>query len=176
MYTHLAFRMRLFWYRTDREAWAFGLVIALIVVLFAFLLRGVYAYQDQRRYSALEVHRQNVHCLARNIYFEARGEPVAGQYAVAEVTMNRQASWVFPRTVCGVVYQKSAFSWTDFRSLPAPQGDDWERALNIAEAVYYQRYAPQVKGALFYHADYVQPDWAKEKKQVARIGKHLFYR
>src|SRR2546426_11425059 len=125
-------------------------------------------------------------CLARNVYFEARGEPAAGQYAVAEVTMNRKASRRFPRTVCAVVYQKNwdpilgrhvgAFSWTEFNELPAPSGEEWERALKVAEAVYYRRYTPVLEGALFFHATYITPDWAKEKKRVARIGRHVFYR
>src|SRR5882672_11161357 len=92
-------------------------------------LRVSYAHADDRR---------NLACLARNVYFEARGEPTAGQYAVAEVTMNRKASGRYPDTVCGVVYQKNwdplrkryvgAFSWTELGALPAPRGEEWERA------------------------------------------------
>ena len=61
-------------------------------------------------------------------------------------------------------------------TLPEPDGEEWERALKIAEAVYYRREPPALKGAMYYHADYIQPSWAKEKKQVARIGRHIFYR
>src|SRR5207302_3058612 len=92
----------------------------------------------------------------------------------------------FPRTVCAVVYQKDwdpilgrhvgAFSWSEFNELPAPSGQEWERAWKVAEAVYYQRYTPALEGALFFHATYITPDWAKEKKRVARIGRHVFYR
>jgi spore germination cell wall hydrolase CwlJ-like protein len=90
--------------------------------------------------------------------------------------MNRVALAPPPRTVCSVVYQKSAFSWTDLAALPEPDGEAWERAQQVAEAVYYGRHEPRLEGALFYHADYVKPEWAKEKRRVARIGSHIFYR
>ena len=177
---------RVFWYRTDKGPWVFVLVVGLVVALLGFLLFAVFANQDERRNRARELDRQNLACLARNVYFEARGEPAAGQYAVAEVTMNRKASRRFPRTVCAVVYQKNwdpilgrhvgAFSWTEFNELPAPSGEEWERALKVAEAVYYRRYTPVLEGALFFHATYITPGWAKEKKRVARIGRHVFYR
>lgn len=169
-------RLRAYWYRADREAWVFGLVLLVLAALFAAALKAVYGYKDERRRHALEAHRQNLACLARNVYFEGRGEPLAGQYAIAEVTMNRKASALFPRTVCGVVYQKSAFSWTDAAALPEPGGEEWKRAWSVAEAVYYGKEAPRLQGALFYHATYVEPEWAKDKRLVARIGNHIFYR
>src|SRR5437773_4093390 len=91
---------RVFWYRADKGPWVFVLVAGLVVALLGFLLSAVFANQDERRDRARELDRQNLACLARNVYFEARGEPAAGQYAVAEVTMNRKASRRFPRTVC----------------------------------------------------------------------------
>jgi hypothetical protein len=169
--------VRFFWYRQDKEAWIFGLILGVIVAGFGLLLQHYFAYQDDVR---------NLACLARNVYFEARGEPAAGQRAVAQVTMNRMASGRFPDSVCGVVYQKGwdpvrrryvgAFSWTEFDTLPAPAGEDWLRAWGVAEAVYYRRDAPEVEGALFYHAAYIKPDWARGKKPLARIGHHVFYK
>lgn len=174
--TDLRRSLRIYWYRTDKEAWVFVLILGLIVALLAFLVQAVFTLQDERRELARQIDRRNLECLARNVYFEARGESAAGQYAVAEVTMNRAASRLFPRTVCGVVYEKSAFSWTDYRVLPQPGGEEWQRARNVAEAVYYGRYAPALDGALYYHATYVTPEWAKEKRRVAKIGRHIFYR
>jgi spore germination cell wall hydrolase CwlJ-like protein len=170
------FRLRLFWYRLDKEACAFALLFGLLVGGLAFVAASVYAGREQATKRLDDFHAQNIACLARNIYFEARGEPLAGQYAVAEVTMNRVALAPQPRTVCSVVYQKSAFSWTDLAALPEPDGEAWERAQQVAEAVYYGRHEPRLEGALFYHADYVKPEWAKEKRRVARIGSHIFYR
>ena len=130
-------------------------------------------------------HNQDLTCLALNVYHEARGEPMAGQYAVAEVTMNRVASRRYPNTVCEVVYQQNwdrlrgryvgAFSWTELEVKARLNGKAWRRASRAAEAVYYGRAAPTVNGALFYHAQYIKPSWAKRKKSVARIGKHIFY-
>jgi len=133
-----------------------------------------------------KAYRQDLNCLALNVYHEARGEPLAGQYAVAEVTMNRVASGRFPRTVCGAVYQKewdylrkryvAAFSWTEFDQLPPPAGAQWERAWRIAEMVYSGRHKLRLKGALFYHATHIRPSWSAEKRRVAAIGNHIFYR
>lgn len=179
-------RLRLAWHRADREAWLFVSIIGLIIAAFGFALKAVFAYQDERRNRIIEFHKQSLICLARNVYFEARGEPLAGQYAVAEVTMNRKASTLYPRTVCEVVYQKNwdrirgryvgAFSWTEFSALPQPGGEEWQRAWRVAEAVYYQKQPPALHGALFFHASYIKPDWAKHKRPVARIGKHVFYK
>ena len=183
---HFRRSLRSFWYRTDKGAWVFLALAGAIITVLGFALQAVVAHRDDRRDAEREAHRQSLICLARNVYYEARGEPSAGQYAVAEVTMNRKASRRFPRTVCDVVYQKNwdpirrryvgAFSWTEFSTLPEPGGESWERARTVAEAVYYRRHAPALQGALFFHATYIRPDWAKDKKPVARIGRHIFYR
>jgi N-acetylmuramoyl-L-alanine amidase len=171
------YRLRLRWYTADKAAWVVVLAIALIFSMFGLFLRTTVAHRDDRR---------NLFCLARNVYFEARGEPMAGQYAVAEVTMNRMASGRYPATVCGVVYQQSwdplrkrlvgAFSWTEFDELSPPAGEEWRRAWTAADAVYYRREAPVLEGALFYHATHVTPHWARGKQPLARIGRHVFYR
>ncbi|GMR21294.1 MAG: hypothetical protein BMS9Abin36_1894 [Gammaproteobacteria bacterium] len=128
---------------------------------------------------------RNLTCLALNVYFEARGEPRAGQRAVAEVTLNRVASRHYPDTICEVVYQEnwdykrrrnvSAFSWTELNKIPGLKGKTWQAAWEAAEAVYFHRFPPLLDGALFYHARRIRPAWAKEKRVVARIGRHIFY-
>ncbi len=112
---------------------------------------------------------------AENVYYESRGEPLMGQYAVAEVTMNRVASPEFPDSVCAVVRAKGAFSWTYAREPEPPYGFEWRRARAVASSVYGNVEAPLVDGALFYHATYVSPDWATSRRQVALLGRHLFY-
>lgn len=169
--------LRLYWYTTDKGLWLFALVLGLISATFIFALQALDAYRDEKR---------NLVCLARNVYFEARGEPIAGQYAVAEVTMNRKASGRYPDTVCGVVYQQNwdprrkryvgAFSWTELSSVPTPMGEEWQRAWKVAEAVYHGRHAPVLEDALFFHATYVKPSWARSKQPIARIGRHVFYK
>jgi hypothetical protein len=168
--------LRLFWHGGDKAPWLFALILGLLVVVFSFALQAVQVYRDEKR---------DLVCLARNVYFEARGEPIEGQYAVAEVTMNRKASGRYPDTVCGVVYQQNwdplrkryvgAFSWTELSSVPTPTGEEWQRAWKVAEAVYHGRQVPVLEEALFYHATYVKPSWARGKQPVARIGRHVFY-
>ena len=175
---HPVFELRLAWYRFNPFPW---IVAAIIAGLGGAIALAVDATNE------LRAERREMLCLAKNVYFEARGEPAAGQIAVAEVTMNRVASGRYADTVCGVVYQKNwdpirkryvgMFSWTELDELPALAGDEWMRALTIAEAVYHGR-EPAVldERAMFYHATYIKPDWAHSKRQVARIGGHVFYR
>lgn len=178
--------LRVSLYTADKEAWVFIALIGGIVAVFGFSLQYVFVHKQDRLEAVRQYHDKHLTCLARNVYYEARGEPVAGQYAVAEVTMNRKASRLFPNTVCDVVHQQNwdplrrrqvgAFSWTEFRELPEPAGEEWQRAWRVAEAVYYQPEIRSLSGALYFHADRIEPSWAKTKKPVARIGNHVFYR
>lgn len=168
--------LRYRWYASRPAPWLFALVPLGVVLGIALLLRGLSSHQQQ----AAELT-----CLALNVYHEARGEPRAGQVAVAEVTLNRVASKHYPDSVCQVVYQQrwdrirqrkvSAFSWTELGRLDRPTGGAWEQALDIATQVYRGQQSATVDGALFYHASYVRPRWSRYKRPVARIGKHIFY-
>ncbi len=89
--------------------------------------------------------------------------------------MNRVASPRFPSSVCEVVHSHGAFSWTSADTLSAPYGYEWRRARAVASSVYGNVEAPLVEGALFYHATHVSPEWASTRRQVALIGRHLFY-
>jgi N-acetylmuramoyl-L-alanine amidase len=179
-------RLRRLWYRADTEAIAFVLVMGAIATGFAFALLAYFAHRDELRDKAMQARSRELTCLARNVYYEARGEPLAGQYAVAEVTMNRKASPLYPQSVCAVVNQKNwdplrgryvgAFSWTEFSALPEPSGADWKRAQQVAQEVYDGRREVDLQGAMYFHATYIRPSWAREKKLVARIGGLAFYR
>lgn len=160
--------------RADRLrplAWGtlLGLTLAVMSVATAF------AWIERAREQRQAQRSVDLQCLARNVYYEARGEPLVGQYAVAEVTMNRVASPEFPDSVCAVVHSRGAFSWTYAGTMPAPYGYEWRRAQAVAGTVYDNIESPLVNGALFYHATYVSPDWAATRSQVALIGRHLFY-
>lgn len=172
----MLWKLRLLWERTDLGAVGFLLVTGTVVGGLVIAALGVFGDRDERARRQQEADAKNIDCLARNVYFEARGEPIAGQYAVAEVTMNRRGWGFFRRSVCDVVYEPSAFSWTGRRNLPAPQGDAWKGARKVAENVYWERHVPTLAGVRYYHATYVNPDWAKEKVRVAKIGRHIFYR
>jgi N-acetylmuramoyl-L-alanine amidase len=173
----MLWKLRLLWYRADKAALVFAGFFAVVVGALVFAFTGVSAYREGRQAAVRDFHARSLDCLARNVYYEARGEPSAGQYAVAEVTMNRKASPRYPKTVCEVVYQKEAFSWTELGVLDPPAGDAWIRAVHIAEDVYYQRRPRMLQtNVIHFHATYVRPEWSKERQRVARIGKHVFYR
>lgn len=126
-----------------------------------------------------------IECLAMNIYHEARGEPLAGQYAVAEVTLNRTRSREFPSSVCKVVYQKHwnprrketvyAFSWTGMSLSTNFNSAAWRQAKEIARTVLTGDRIPTLQGALFYHSIDVKPGWSHRHKRIAIIGHHIFY-
>jgi spore germination cell wall hydrolase CwlJ-like protein len=154
------------------------------IVVLGFLVH--FAYADHIRVTTARQRVADLRCLAENIYFEARSEPLAGQHAVAEVTLNRVRSPRFPDTVCEVVHEAhwdpvrrrrtAAFSWTELKSTHEPRGAAWRRAVDAATAVYDGTHTPVVSNALFYHTTSIHPYWAKEKKSIATIGNHVFYR
>ncbi|HZM34126.1 MAG TPA: cell wall hydrolase [Burkholderiales bacterium] len=173
----MLWKLRILWNRLDKAALIFAVFFGAVIAALAFAAGMTFTARDSEQLRVREFHARSIECLALNIYYEARGEPVDGQYAVAEVTMNRKSAPGYPSTVCEVVYQRAAFSWTDYSTVLAPpSGREWERAQRIAKAVYYQKRLPNLRGALFYHATYVRPDWSTERERVKRIGRHIFYR
>jgi hypothetical protein len=123
-------------------------------------------------------------CLALTIYHEARGETEAGKLAVAHVVMNRARDERFPDAICDVVYQHAAagnrgceFSWTcDAVSDQPMNADSWQDSVRIARAVYWGQTIDPSNGAMWYHADYVNPPWAAALDAPQQFGRHLFYR
>ncbi|KTE27194.1 MULTISPECIES: cell wall hydrolase [unclassified Sphingopyxis] len=114
-------------------------------------------------------------CLAGAVYFESRGESLAGQLAVAHVVINRAKSGRFPKSLCGVVHQPSQFSFVRGGRMPAMrQGTQWNNAVAIAQIAREGSWKNQAPGALFFHARYVSPGWRKTR--VAAIDNHIFYR
>ncbi|MGE4304900.1 MAG: cell wall hydrolase [Novosphingobium sp.] len=119
---------------------------------------------------------RQMRCLAGAIYFEARGETLEGQLAVGRVIVNRAASDRFPDSYCGVVYQRSQFSFVRGRSMPTirEHSDSWRRAVAIAQIAQADSWVSPAKGALFFHAARVSPKWRLTR--VGRIDNHIFYR
>lgn len=170
------------WYCGDRSNLVLAAFPLVLVLALGALTR--FAYLEHMEGRALAHRHAELRCLAENVYYEGRGEPLTGQYAVAEVTMNRVTSPRFPDTICTVVHEKrldvlrgryvGAFSWTELE-LRRPAGPAWKRAMEVAETVYDQRHVPVVPGALHYHAARVTPRWARGQAPLTRIGNHLFY-
>jgi spore germination cell wall hydrolase CwlJ-like protein len=117
-------------------------------------------------------------CLAQAVYFEARGEPIEGQLAVAEVVINRARSGLYPDTYCDVITQPAQFSFVRRGRIPAADESSaaWQRAEAIAEIAQQNLWQSKAADALYFHATYVRPSWAHQKVQLAQIDTHIFYR
>jgi metal-dependent amidase/aminoacylase/carboxypeptidase family protein len=116
------------------------------------------------------------HCLAGAVYFESKGESLAGQLAVAKVVMARAKSGRFASTLCGVVFQKSQFSFVRGGRMPAidKSGANWRNAVAIAQIALSNSWKSPVEGALYFHARYVSPGWRLSR--IGTIDNHIFYR
>ena len=125
----------------------------------------------------------DIECLALTVYFEARGEPELGKYAVAHVVMNRSRDPHFPQHICDVVREQRVidgscqFTWScDGLSDVPTEVLAWQDAEAIAHAVYDGKSDDPTAGALWFHADYVSPAWSPGPSSGQRIGRHIFYR
>ena len=134
----------------------------------------------------------NKFCLAQNIYFESGNQPLAGRVAVAQVTINRVEDEQFPNSICGVVYQaklgtnwrgeiyplrhKCQFSWfCDGKSDRPTDSRTWVESVRLAGLVIDNFYPDITEGALWYHADTVNPYWSEQLNRTVTIDNHLFY-
>ena len=115
-------------------------------------------------------------CLAGAVYFESKGESLAGQLAVARVVIARAKSGRFPTTLCGVVYQKSQFSFVRGGGMPpiATGSTHWRNAVAISRIALENSWKSPVEGALFFHARHVSPGWRLTR--IGSIDNHIFYR
>ena len=121
---------------------------------------------------------RQLECLAGAIYFESRGEPIEGQLAVAQVIINRADSTVFPSDYCGVITQRSQFSFVKNGRIPTNRSNAnaWERARKIARIAHEGMWDSEAGDSLYFHATYVRPRWARQKVARATIKSHIFYR
>lgn len=173
-------------------------IVMLIVATFFTMIRHEEPLVLKPNYNRLTADAQKqVQCLAKNIYFEARNESVDGQIAVAFVTLNRVKSEEFPNNICDVVEQKTRvtnigdkrvvcqFSWYCERvpkylytnNVLTNRNDPlYNEIRDVALYVYanYERLEDPTQGSLFYHANYVSPNWRNLQK-VTQIGAHIFY-
>lgn len=142
------------------------------------------AYNYNSTIATAAEREQQLTCLAKNIYYEAGSEPFEGKVAVAQVTLNRVESGKFPSDICKTVYQKNVvyskvicqFSWFCEKG---PQTkpmhkETYAESMEVAKKVLLENFRlPSLKDALYYHADYVNPQWNKPK--LTKIGRHIFY-
>lgn len=137
------------------------------------------------KYVTMADREKQLECLARNIYYEAAKESFEGKVAVAQVTINRARSQHFPNDICKVVYQKNVimekvicqFSWycTPIAKKKVLYPEAYEECYAVAKKVLLEGFRLDIlKDALYYHANYINPKWKKQR--VATIGNHIFYK
>ena len=121
---------------------------------------------------------EEMQCLAGAVYFESRGEPLAGQLAVAQVIINRAEDRRFPSSYCGVVFQRSQFSFVKNGHMPRIRTGTlaWKRAQAVARIAHRGLWDSEASDALYFHANYVRPSWSRRKVALATIDTHVFYR
>ena len=163
--------------------------IAIVAVLFSAIVLPATTQSALAKDYRPVIH-DDLSCLARAIYFEARGESPEGQIAVGRVILNRVKSRVYPGTICGVVYENAnrmnrcQFSFAcDGKPDRIDDTDNWglilERAASLlvrtSECSEETASAGMISISMHYHATYVQPRWAKKLLQTGKIGRHIFY-
>ena len=162
-----------------------AIVVALLTTTVVQHKLAFYKEQD-KEYNTIsaKVIEQRLNCMAQNIYREAGHEPFEGKVAVAQVTLNRVEDPRFPKDVCAVVYQKNVimekvvcqFSWfcdSKHKNKPINKAA-YNDSMEVAKKVMLEGFRLDgVKTALYYHADYINPNWKLRK--VAKIGTHIFY-
>jgi spore germination cell wall hydrolase CwlJ-like protein len=132
-----------------------------------------------------ELRDHQLGCLAQNVYWEAGSEPFEGKVAVAQVTLNRTNSGIFPKDICKTIFQKDViyskiicqFSWVCDRVVNVIKpinNNNYNESMEAAKRVLLESYRlPELENALYYHADNIDPHWGK--KPLVKIGHHIFY-
>jgi spore germination cell wall hydrolase CwlJ-like protein len=167
-----------------------------ITVFIMLVMSFAYDLKAQPNIDYDYVLSESEHCMAMNIYHEARSDSLAGKFAVADVVLNRVRDDRYPGTVCDVIYQgdhkpswkdssqlvpvrnRCQFSWyCDGKSDTPLDADSWNEAVLISSQIIKNgKHRGLTESATHYHADWIQPYWAPSLQQVGTIGSHIFYR
>jgi spore germination cell wall hydrolase CwlJ-like protein len=183
--------------KSSKENWIFGILLTIMVIAMTMTSTSARTMVQENPTAAVPIEVQSVvipekeepvgisphdevqlQCLARNAYFEAGNQSDRGMIAVTNVVMNRVRDGRFPKTPCGVINQRSRrvcqFSWVCEGRKQIRNEEVYRRARAAAERVYLNDASDITRGALFYHANYVNPNW--RYTPVVTIGAHIFYR
>jgi spore germination cell wall hydrolase CwlJ-like protein len=163
----------------------FAIVLSIVIVTYHYKLKKYVESTGIPVHYTAQQRVQQLECLALNIYKEAGYEPFEGKVAVAQVTINRANHSSFPDDICQVVYQKNffyqrvvcQFSWyCDRVHRERPVGEAaYNESYEVAKKVLLENFRlDALSEALYYHADYVNPKWNKER--LVKIGRHIFYK
>jgi spore germination cell wall hydrolase CwlJ-like protein len=167
------------------------LLMMLALMLSVFMLKWV-VVDKLDKYESMEssqittaMRERQLTCLATNIYYEAGNQPFEGKVAVAQVTINRTESGQYPADICKTIYQKNIvyekvlcqFSWVCDRAVLARPVNraNFKESEEVAKKVLLEGFRlPSLKDAMYFHGDYINPGWKREK--ITKIGNHIFYK
>ena len=167
------------------------LLMVLALTFSVFMLKWV-VVDKLSKYEPVEssqittaMRERQLTCLATNIYYEAGNQPFEGKVAVAQVTMNRTESGLYPADICRTIYQKNIvyekvlcqFSWVCDRAVVARPVNraNFKESEEVAKKVLLEGFRlPSLKDAMYFHGDYINPGWKREK--ITKIGNHIFYK
>ena len=167
------------------------LLMVLALILSVFMLKWVVVDKLDKYESAgssqitTAMRERQLTCLATNIYYEAGNQPFEGKVAVAQVTMNRTESGLYPADICKTIYQKNIvyekvlcqFSWVCDRAVIARPVNraNFKESEEVAKKVLLEGFRlPSLTDAMYFHGDYINPGWKREK--ITKIGNHIFYK
>ena len=167
------------------------LLMVLALILSVFMLKWVVVDKLDKYESAessqitTAMRERQLACLATNIYYEAGNQPFEGKVAVAQVTINRTESGLYPADICRTIYQKNIvyekvlcqFSWVCDRAVVARPVNraNFKESEEVAKKVLLEGFRlPSLKDAMYFHGDYINPGWKREK--ITKIGNHIFYK
>ena len=146
--------------------------ICIVLALSASITATLQAESDPKQSEMQNLSKQQLECLSKAAYFESKGESDAGMLAVIHTTLNRVKDARFPKTICGVVYQKSQYSWVKHNP-KVKEKDQYERAKRLAQEAVDGKHRDTSRGALYFNSLHKQP---KGTVCTVRIGGHSFYK
>lgn len=130
------------------------------------------SYQVSKK---IQLSAEEFNCLARNVFFESRGEPLVGKIAVSQTVFNRLRTGKWGSTVCQVVYAPSQFSWTLANHTKKPSGPEWVESRRAALLFLKGFRVTNLDKVDHYHATRISPYWNKRMTAKSVIGHHVFY-
>lgn len=146
--------------------------ICVVITLSASIAATLQAENISSSSYSQTLSKAQLECLSKAAYFESKGESDAGMLAVIHTTLNRVKDVRFPKTVCGVVYQRSQYSWTKHNPR-IKEKEQYERAKRLAQEAVEGKHKDVSRGALYFNSLHKQP---KGTVCTVRIGGHSFYK
>jgi len=143
-----------------------------VLVLSVTLTATLHANSNTKQYQEQNLSKAQIECLSKAAYFESKGESDAGMLAVIHTTLNRVKDARFPKTICGVVYQKSQYSWVKHNP-KVKEKEQYERAKRLSQEVVDGKHKDVSRGALYFNSLHKQP---RGTVCTVRIGGHSFYK